>query len=557
MAQTGLSSAVGLCLEDTWRRAPLTNLSGSNYAIGVSNINPHRFWVLEPGGGLPAKPEIVVADNEIDGDVQTSRTMKTAVTYDGEFSWKGDGENLYYPLLGIMGRDVQTTIQAAGSVITAGVFSHKLLPSKYAPSFTCEEIFGDATYGRASTGVVVQHVELDFAKIVMAKAKLIPYRQVPNQYSNAANALTDYNFGATPAIIPRQLSGYYGNATNTWTRTATPGYCDVQQEQPTMKYGTGPFVFANMTYGLQAGNFAGAFMTVDDVPVAVDFLEGCNLTIDRSIKADMTGGSGYDPGACTGSQLTFAGKISILYKDTTIQLAALRHSKFGLNFQIIGVTPGSGGTAYYLIDVYLPNCKFTEPEGPNIVDGPIITGGAFKARRDPTLGYACQITIQNTFDNRTLAGVANLANTTGVVTAATSGVLTNGANFQVNDVVTIAGGAAAQYLVSAVNNITGAYTVNVAFTASALAAVTKVGTGTTLTGATSAGSPTLAVTNNAMFNYGDQILLPGIVIPFIIVGFTGSTGITLNNNVGAVVASGAVVYRPATLQGGLNGWVNV
>ena len=157
-----------------------------------------------------------------------------------------------------------------------------------------------------------------------------------------------------------------------------------------------------------------------DDALDIELLEGFTLGLSRKIDAQMVAGSGFDPGACTGSQLMVRGKFNILYKDETIQAAALNHSKIALNFKLVGVIPGAGGTHPYVIDVYLPNCRFTVPQGPDVVDGPIIVGGDYVARRDPTLRYACRITVQTTFNSQSLGGAYPLNPTNTVLDSATS-----------------------------------------------------------------------------------------------------------------------------------------
>ncbi len=464
MAQTGITTAIGFALEQDWRTAPITVDSGALNKIGIVDNSPERFWTLEPGSGLPARPDIVAPDNELDGDIQVTRTILAGKTYNGSLSFKADGENLYDALLGLFGKDVQTQIQTAATGISANVFSHVFTPGVYFPSHTCEEIFGDHTIGRVSTGVVIQSLNLTFGRILMAAMNSIPYRQIPNQYPDGSGVLTDYQFDNTARVIPVQMGG---NGTKTWKRTATPTYVDVQQEQGTIKYGNGPFVFAGMTYGLQAGNFAAAFMTVDDSPVSLDILEGMTLNMSRRVDATMTAGSGFDPGACTGSQWVAAGRIPILYKDTTMQLAALRHSKIALNFQIVGVHIGTGGTKNYVIDVFIPNMRISVPEGPNSVDGPMMTGGDWVARRDPSTGYVIQVTLQNTVDNRRLGQMYPLNQTlqSQAAAAQATATLTSASNVVPADVHIYTNGATVENkTVLSVNYTTNVVTYTANFT---------------------------------------------------------------------------------------------
>lgn len=441
MAETGLTSAIGLAIESYFRETPITVATGINYNVGITGNNPHRFFTVEPGGGLIAKPEVQVPDNEIDGQVETTRTMLVSKSYNGNYSFKGDAENMYYPLLGMFGRDVQTAVQTAGTVITPSMFQHVFTPNKYAPSFTAEEIFGAANYGRLSGGTVIQRLTITFGKVITCQMELIPYRQVPNTYLNASNAMTDYGFGATAAVIPPQMSTLADGA-NTWTRTASPTYVDVEQDQGTTPGTNGPFVFAKVVYGLQGGNFAAAFMTVDGTAVQVELLEGFTVVLERKIDSSMIAGSGFDPGACTGSQWTVGGKFNILYKDTVIQAAALRHSKLAMNFQVLGLIPGTGTHAFAL-DVFIPNMRITSPVGPDVNDGPIMVGGDWRARRNPSSGWGVQVTLINTYDNTQLGGQfpLNQTITAPTVTSAATATLTSAKNVVKGDVHTFTNGA--------------------------------------------------------------------------------------------------------------------
>jgi hypothetical protein len=509
MAQSGILSAVGFAPENKWREAPLTLLSGANYGIGVTNQNPHRFWKLEPGGGIPPAPEIFVGDGEIDGDVDLTRTGKVAMTYNGGYSFKADGENLMYPLLGTMGRVVSTQIQTSNSTITTNMWRHIFTPNKLSNSFVVEEIFGDSQFGRLSGGVLFQRIEFDLSRIVMARVNLIPYRQVPNHYHNASDALTDYDFGATAAVIPSQMSVEKGDGTNTWTRTTTPGYIDVEQEQPTERWGTGPFVFAGMRNGTAitsagialggAPDFATpntAFLAVDGVAyAAAEILEGSTFYIERKIDSNMTAGSSYDPGSCTGGGIMIGGNINFLFSDLTILKAANRHSRFALNFRLVGVKPGSNGTHRYVMEVFMPNVRLTVPTGPSLPDGPMTINCEYRARKDPTLGYACLVMIQNTFDISRMGGmmyngtakpfgwVADMASDS--ASGAATVTFTTPKNIAAGDVhsfveSTINGGVAVQKTVSSVNYGTGVvtYTSNIGFIFPfATTVVTRVGPG--------------------------------------------------------------------------------
>ena len=330
MGQSGLLSAVGVAIESVFTRAPLTVATSPNYTIGVTGTNPHRFSTVDPGGGMLGKATIDAPGNEITGGVIPRRTMLTAKVYDGGIPFKGDGENLYYALLGMMGRDIQ------GTAITGppSMYPHTFAPNQTFPSFTIEEIFGAGTWGRVTTGCIFTKLDMTFGKTLDIKSTIMGYRSVPNNYPNAAGVKTNYLYGATPAVIPAQCNSALGNGTNTWSRTTTPNYVDVPQGYDD----TGPFTFGGATFGTLGGSaFTSAFLTLDGNPVAgAEILEGFNLSVDRKVDASMIMGSGFDPGTTTGGEVTCSGKISLLFEDTTFQVAHLQHATVGLNFLING-----------------------------------------------------------------------------------------------------------------------------------------------------------------------------------------------------------------------------
>lgn len=389
VAQSGIPSAVGLCLESQWGQVPLTAGTPPLNTIGITGTNPHRFCIVEPGGGFAPQPEVIAPHDEIDGNLELGRTILDAKAYPGSFSVKADAENLYYLLLGLFGKD----IQSGGG----GVFTHVFTPGIYVPSFTVEEIFGDKTYGRVTSGVHVERLELDIAKILAARWSGYGMHQVPNSYQESAGE-TQYDFGSQSAVIPTAMGG---DGTKAWIRTASPTYIDVAAA-PGSGEGNGPFVFAGMGYGGQSG-FGGNFLKVDDSGTYIDILEGSMLTIERAIDRRMVGGSGYDIGACIGNQIVVSGRLNCLFRDSTFPKASLKHSKVALNLAIQGSLISGG--SYYTLDIYLPDMRFTRT-GPDIPGAAMMINGEFVCRYNATLGASVQIKLKNTFDHTSLAGNA-------------------------------------------------------------------------------------------------------------------------------------------------------
>lgn len=349
---------------------------------------------MDPGGGIQGSPNIVTPNDEIDGDVTMQRTMLVAKSYAGEFPFKGDGENMFEPLLAIFGKDVQTQVAGAGSTTITPVYKHVYTPSSpgYFPSFTFEEIFGDANYARLTSGVITEELSLDFNSILQCRERVAGYRQTPNKYGDL-----QYDFGsATANLIPTEMGG---NATKCFERTATPTFVDVAQ----LNNGNGPFVWGGMGFGNESG-FSAAFVKVDGSAKTVNILPGIKINIKRMIESFLVGGSGYDPGACVGNALEITGSMDILFQDNTIPLAALSNSRIELNFVFDGIYIGSSAVKYR-IEVYIPHAKFLR--NPVVMpNGAIHVGGEFACKKDATSGWPIKISLTNAFSNANLVGLA-------------------------------------------------------------------------------------------------------------------------------------------------------
>lgn len=391
-AQSGLTSAVGFTIESAWGTAPVTQSGGSG-SIGIAGTNPERFFICDPSDGFSAKADLVVPPNEVDADVQVVRTILQSRGYGGSLSHKADPENLYYALLGVSGRDVQTTL-------AAGAYQHTFTPAHTAPSFTVEEVLGSGSQGRLTTGVVVHTVELDFGPILTAKVSGTGRHAIPNNYLNHAGAaFEDYDYTPAQTVYPDALGG---SGALTLALTAAPAFVDVAQTSG--GWGNGPLVWASIANG---SHIAGAFLAIDGTPEpAATLLPGMKLTFQRKVDVDLAMGSGFDPGAVTGNEWTCEIQaLNILFQDNSIAQSHLRHSAISLNFRLNGPPIGSTGHSYSL-EIYLPNVQLTE-NPVKITSGRMLNVGKAAARRDPVLGYAVQVTAVNSFSNASLAGLAS------------------------------------------------------------------------------------------------------------------------------------------------------
>ncbi|HLV80737.1 MAG TPA: hypothetical protein VKT32_10660 [Chthonomonadaceae bacterium] len=421
--QPGKSTAIGACIESVWGQPPLTVQSGSNYLIGIPYSNPHRFMIVEPGNGIRGKATVTNPANEIDGTIETTRTILEDKTYRGTFDFKADPENAYVPIFCMFGSEAGATTMSSQSN-TTGVYQHAFTPYKGAPSCTIEEIFGTSVYGRVTSGCLTESLSFTFGKnAVMAKWSLYGMHQVPNTYfQGTSNSLVDQDYKYDNTGTNDMAHSVPGNATypcmqsdgttRYWKCTPTPVYVDVAQtpssQTPYGPAGNGPGVFGGIVYsGTEGGSvqsgFSSAFVSIDGVgQSSIGIVPGFNIDFARALDVQMIAGGQFDIGACVSKAFTCKGKMQFIYQDQSLPLAAFRHSTFSICFRVLGPQVGTTGYFYWM-EFYLPNVKFDDP-GPNVPDGMIYTGGTFVARQDPTLGYTAKVTLQNTVIAGQIAG---------------------------------------------------------------------------------------------------------------------------------------------------------
>jgi len=385
--QSGRSSAVGFAMESSFGNVPLTPISGSVYSVGISGTNPNRFFIVEPGGGYDIDAVKDIGTDEQDGDFETHRITLTGKNYPGDDTFKIDPENLYYPLLGLFGRDVETSLGG-------GAYRHAFTHQKYMPSFTQEEQFGDATNGRLSAAVVFDSINITHSAVLMAKINYHAHRQIPNRYPGPGGTDVDYDFTSTAGLLPSQLGGDHTKQTKL---TVVPGYVDVAEGN----CGNGPLVYANSRTGTAVG-FSNTFITLNDVAYDSKILSGWTLDLVRNIESHMVAGSGFDPSAPVANEFTVSGKMDVLFTDNTIPQATLSNCKFGINMVFQGAQIGSSGF-YYTYEVYLPRIKFLKANMRRVGKS-LMTGGNFYAEKDASLGYSVKVTIQNSYTHASLAG---------------------------------------------------------------------------------------------------------------------------------------------------------
>lgn len=386
--QSGRQSIVGLAIESSFRSAPLTSLGGNVYNVGIVNTNPMRFFTAEPGGGFADGTTKEVGTDEQDGDAEIHRVTLTGKTYQGKDSAKLDPENLYYPALGIFGRDVETTL-------AAGAYKHIFTPTvRSFPSYTMEEQYGDKSSGRLSTGLIFPGLHITHGAILQWQTDYYAHRQIPNRYPAGGYVDTDYDFTSAAALLPSQLGG---DGTKTVKLNLVPTSIDVAEGN----CGNGPLVHGAMRFGNAAG-FGSTFVTLNDVAVDARIQPGWVLDIVRDIESHMSGGSGFDPTDPVANVFNVSGKMDVLFLDNTITAANLSNCKFGINMQYVGAQIASTGF-YYSYEIYLPRVK--------LLNAPVTRSQktmmvplTFQAEYDPSLGYSAKMTLQNSYTHAALLG---------------------------------------------------------------------------------------------------------------------------------------------------------
>jgi len=386
--QSGRQSIVGLGIESAFRSAPLTSLGANVYNVGIVNTNPMRFFIAEPGGGFSDGTTKDVGTDEQDGDSEINRVTLTGKNYQGKDSAKLDPENLYYPALGIFGRDVESTL-------AAGALKHVFTPTvRHMPSFVMEEQYGDASSGRLSTGLIFPGLHITHGAVLTWQADYYAHRQIPNRYPAGGGIDTDYDFTNAAALLPSQLGG---DGTKQVKLNLAPTAIDVAEGN----CGNGPLVWGNMRFGNESG-FSNTFVTLNDSAVDARIQPGWVLDLIRDIESHMSGGSGFDPTDPVGNVFSASGKMDFLFLDNTIARANLTNCKFGINLQYVGAQIGSTGF-YYSYEVHLPRVKLLNAPVTRM-QKTMMVNSTFQAEKDRSFGYSCKITLQNSYTHAALLG---------------------------------------------------------------------------------------------------------------------------------------------------------
>ncbi len=392
MAVSGINGAIGLAIESAFCSVPLSGATAP-FVAGSAVTNPMRFSAVEPGNGISGEP-ILDLKPEIDGMVEQRRITLLGKQYKGDISLRADSENLYYPLLGIFGRDIQTTVQSQDANHSPAMFKHVMSPARSVPSFTVEEQMGDGANGRLTSGAVVEEVTLDFGDIVTAVVAVVAHRQIPNSYPDAGGVYRSVFFGTVPAVLPLQMGG---DGVKTVVQNPSPSFIDVQGGSS----GNGPLVFAGLGYGAQ---IAGGFLSIDGTVVPVQLLPGTRVVLKRTVDSRQVAGSGYDPGAVLCAEFTVSGRLVCLYQDMSLPAAELGFSQCAMNLRLTGATVGTSGVAAS-VELWLPHVKLQRAPVPHAA-GAIVINADFVAMFDAVSGRSVQVTVVNSLDASQLAGAA-------------------------------------------------------------------------------------------------------------------------------------------------------
>lgn len=391
--QAGKVSAVILYPEATQATVPYS-ASGTPRSIGNST-SVGRAMKVNPSNGIQAAV-VAEAPSEIDGNIQPMRHFLTGKTYTGAFEGIVDPQELHYLATGVFGRDVQSVLQAVDTTHTTAAYRHVFKPTRKTVTFTTEEIFGDATYARLTSGVAVSSLRLNFnGGMIGYSANLIGSRQTPNTYPNASDVLTSYDFGSSSAVLPIAMGG---NGTITVQRTASPSYPSVAQGNQ----GNGALAWAGLRYGSQSG-FDDAYIQINGTDFTNAKLTASGyVEIVRNLHAQMVGGSGFDQDLLATTEVTTRGQIQLTYETNEVISAMLGHSTLALNIKFKGELIGDSGQ-YYAMELYLPTCKINSAPLALTNDLMMITV-EFDAIYNSSLSGSMSLTLDNTLDVSSLAG---------------------------------------------------------------------------------------------------------------------------------------------------------
>ena len=390
--QSGPVSAIGMAPETTAKYVPITG--GSNpRTFGTASTNPARFFIVNPGSGI-VPTAITQVPTEVDGNIERIRHFMTGATYQGEVSGFVDTEEIAYILMGVFGRCVQTTAQAADS--THSVAYKKVhTPNLKCPTFSVEEVFGDGTYGRLTSGVVVQSLTINLGDMLTWRAGLQGMRQVPNTFLSGGTE-TEYDYGSTAMTIPTDMGG---DGSKTLIRTASPSYVTGAQGN----HGNTQLAFAGQKYGAESG-FSSAYVTIDGTGFTTnDFLPGGSITITREVEFGMAAGSGRNPEAFCTRSVSINGQLRFTFQDNTLPKALLGHKKGAVNAKWEGSQIGTSGVNYGL-ELHIPNARFNR--SPVVAEAGCITVTAdIDAIYDSTSAYGVKLTTWDSFNTASLGCV--------------------------------------------------------------------------------------------------------------------------------------------------------
>jgi len=382
----GSVSAIGITPESTYLTVPVTSTQ-----IGVATTNPARFGNVLPGGGIIPTPK-TQKPSVIDANYVPTQHFHLANEYKGGFSGFIDPEVMYYPMRAHFGRAVQTTAQAATTLLSAA-YKHVFTPVRKTATCVIEEKFEDGDYGRVTAGCVFDRMSFTLGDVLGYEFGVTGHAQVPNTY-DSAGVKTDYDFTSSAANLPSRMGGA---STKT---TTSPSFVDIAQGNQ----GNGALAFAGQAYGAESG-FGATILTINGSSFTNHkFLEGSKIDSVRTLVSNPVGGSGRDPEALVCTQGMVTGTLNFTFEASDLVLAALGHKKLAVNVKYIGSQIGTSGI-YYAIEFYIPNARVNSAPV-RVSDTMLMVSLEFDAIYDASAGQDFKVSIWNSLTAAALGDVA-------------------------------------------------------------------------------------------------------------------------------------------------------
>lgn len=353
-ALSGSESVVGIVRESTWGTTPTSGADPDKVIDGIIFF-PVKEEGIEAGFSAEEQLDDMSADREI------SRIIENGSPNEGSMRFTPGPETIGYFLTMIFGSP-DTTELAAPTGTAEGAYQHVWYPGQNARTgwpapYSIESIFA-AVRSKLIRGALCRSLNID----------------IPNN----GPAMATGDFMAKNTIWLGTKDGAMGSGTTNSLSETRPA---VMTAEPTLLEET-PWHFKQIK----------AYPQIDDV----DIEEVLSINPEFSfpgMEGLFTGGSGLDLGTYRVDNFKFGGRAVMLFENETYWEKFKRGAFFKLEITLQGdVIQGAHRNSLEIIGY---SCKANSNATPNRV-GNLTYDFAWTARKDPTEGKSCQITLINT-----------------------------------------------------------------------------------------------------------------------------------------------------------------